>query len=123
MSRPTIITRGESVPTAEKRERRASVRLQSGAKGSCQSLSKQREVGWDATVCDISSTGIGLLLSRRFEPGTLLTVEIAQEGQKRLLVARVVRTSPQPEGGWLVGCRLASSLTEDEVQLLLGNPP
>jgi hypothetical protein len=124
MWQPKIDMRDESVPTISKREQRASVRLQSSAKGSCQSLSIQREMGWEATVRDISCMGIGLLLPRRFEPGTLLAVEIDEEpnGQKRLLVARVVRTSPQSEGGWLVGCRLASSLTEDELQLLLGNP-
>ncbi|HEY7327083.1 MAG TPA: PilZ domain-containing protein [Gemmataceae bacterium] len=125
MSRSAIEVRGEPVAAADKRERRASVRLQSGAKGSCQSLSKQRELGWEAIVRDISCTGIGLLLPRRFEPGTLLAVEIAEETneQKRLFVARVVRTSRQSEGGWLIGCRLASSLTEDELPLLLDNIP
>jgi hypothetical protein len=92
-----IEVRGESVTTTGKQERRVSVRLQSGAKGSCQSLSKQREVGWEATLRDISCTGIGLLLPRRFEPGTLLAVEIAggTKQRKHLFVARVVRTSPQ----------------------------
>jgi hypothetical protein len=125
MSQPTTLTLDEPAPAVCRRERRASVRLQSSAKGCCQSLSIQREAGWEATVRDISCSGIGLLISRRFEIGTLLAIELAEaaEGPTRLLVARVVRLLPQSEGHWLVGCKLMSSLSEDEVRLLLGNTP
>ena len=125
MSQPTSVRPDESAAATSVRERRASVRLPSSAKGSCQSLSLQREFDWEATVRDISCRGIGLLLPRRFEAGTLLAVELIEEpeGKKRLLLARVVRTSPQSEGSWLVGCTLVSSLTEDELQYLLGSAP
>ncbi len=110
--------------TAPKVERRASVRLHCDAKGHCQSVSLQREPPWQANVRDISCTGIGLLLPRRFERGTLLTVELgeAAAGQTHLLLARVVHATAQPEGNWLIGCALTSPLTEDEVQLLSTAP-
>ncbi|SRR5581483_3581515 len=110
---------------ARNAERRASVRFQSNAKGHCQSLSLQRESAWEAVVRDISCTGIGLSLPRRFERGTLLTIELTDTtgGQTHLLLARVVHSTAQPEGNWLVGCALTSSLTDDEVQLLSGNTP
>lgn len=110
-----------AVPADNKKERRACVRLESQARGSCQSLSMQREADWEAKVRDISCTGVGLLLPRRFEPGALLTIELteAAEGRRRLLLARVARAVPQSEGHWLIGCTLANPLTEDEVHLLL----
>lgn len=123
MAKANTISSPPAETAAQKDERRAAVRLQSSARGSCQSLSMQREADWEAFVRDISSSGIGLLLPRRFERGALLSIELpeAGEGRKRLLLARVARSVPQPDGGWLIGCILASPLSDDELQLLLGN--
>ncbi len=123
MTRSTTAPSSQAAPASQKRERRACVRLQSNAKGSCQSLSMQREADWQAMVRDISCTGIGLLLPRRFEPGSLLAIELteATEGRRRLLLGRVARAEPQPDGNWLIGCTMANPLTEDEVRLLIGN--
>lgn len=108
------------MPTPTPGERRATVRYQSAAHGSCQTLSTRRESDWNAAIRDISRTGIGLLLGRRFEPGALLSVEVMDpsEGQTRLLVARVVHATARAEGGWLIGCALAHALTDDEVASL-----
>ncbi len=121
MSQSTPGMTAQSTAASRKAERRVSVRFQSNAKGSCQTLSVQREAAWEATVRNISCEGIGLLLGRRFEPGALLAIELteAAEGRKRLLLARVAHATQQPEGHWLVGCTLVHPLTEDEVQLLL----
>jgi hypothetical protein len=123
MSQPITIPGDQSASAVYKVERRASVRLQSTAAGFCQSLSRQREESWQAIVRDISCNGIGLLLPRRFEPGALLTIELAEAGteRKHLLLVRVVRAAPQPENKWLLGCALMNPLAEDEVRLLLGN--
>lgn len=125
MAQSTTVSPPQAGSAVPKGERRACVRLQSSAKGSCQSLSMQRETNWDALVRDISCSGIGLVLPRRFEPGALLAVELSEapEGRTRLLLARVARAVSQTEGHWLIGCTLANPLTEDEVQLLLGNAP
>jgi hypothetical protein len=124
MSQLPPVALDKTVPAAQKRERRASVRLESNAKGHCQSLSLRRETGWEAVVRDISCSGIGLLLPRRFEVGTLLAIELAEkvEGKKHLLIARVAHATQQPEGNWLIGAAFMSPLTEDEVQLLAGIP-
>lgn len=121
MSQSTPGMNAQSATASRKGERRASVRFQSNAKGSCQTLSAQRDTAWEATVRNISCEGIGLLLGRRFEPGELLTIELteAAEGRKRLLLARVAHATSQPEGHWLVGCTLIHPLSEEEVQLLL----
>lgn len=69
---------------------------------------------------DISTSGIGLLLGRRFEPGALLSIEVMDrsEGQMRLLLARVAHATARPGGGWLVGCALVNPLTDEEVAAL-----
>jgi hypothetical protein len=120
MSQPTTAIGGVRAPAIRSEERRAFVRYQSNAKGSCQTLSTGRESSWEATVRNISSHGVGLLLGRRFEPGVLLAIEVADQsdGQMRLLLARVVHATARPEGGWLIGCCLLNSLTDDEVQSL-----
>jgi hypothetical protein len=75
---------------------------------------------WTAEVKDVSSGGIGLLLKRRFEPGTILAVE--PQGPTAdtpcVLLVRVVHATRQADGVWLLGGRLITDLTEDEVQAL-----
>jgi hypothetical protein len=98
-------------------ERRAKVRYTTSQETSCHPVA----AGWDdswwqATVRDISGGGIRLSVTRLFEPGTLLALDL--DGLLRLLVARVVHVAPQPEG-WLVGCEFISKLSEQELQVLL----
>jgi hypothetical protein len=100
-------------------ERRAAVRYPCTLASSCHTLTSRREDAWTATVKDISLTGIGLLLGRRFEPGILLAVELPAEGAPQLLLVRVVHTRSQGEGIWLIGCELVNPLTEDELQAVL----
>lgn len=120
VSQQTSARLGSSPPPNPKAERRASVRYESSLKGSCQTLSVQRETSWEATVRDVSPEGIGLLLSRRFEPGALLSIELidSRDDQSRLLLGRVAHATSRPEGGWLIGCILVSPLTEEDVQAL-----
>lgn len=122
MSQGTVSNLDETADVAHPVERRAAVRLQSNAKGSCQSLSRHLETDWQAVVRDISCTGIGLLLARRFEVGTLFTIELAgtPEGQTQMLVARVVHAALQQDGNWFFGCSFLSPLAEHELQSLIG---
>jgi hypothetical protein len=82
------------------------------------------ENAWDARVVDISATGIGLLLGRRFEPGTLLAfrLEGRTEGQSYHAVARVVHATRQAEGGWLLGCALLDPLDEPQLRAFRAAP-
>jgi hypothetical protein len=86
---------------------------------SCHPIAQARDDPWPARVRDISTGNIGLQLKRRFEPGTLLAVELQNAAQdySRTLVARV--THARSEGAqWIIGCILASKLDPDEVQSL-----
>ncbi len=101
-------------------ERRAAVRQSSDLQGVCQPMARTREVTWAATIRDISVVGMGLLLPRRFEPGTLLTVEMtSKDGRtRRYLLARVIRVERRAKA-WETGCTFLHALGHDELRELL----
>jgi hypothetical protein len=72
---------------------------------------------WFAKVRDISHTGIGLILPRRFEPGTLLSIALNSKlpAFSRTMEATVVHVMPNPDG-WVIGCTFATALSEEELQ-------
>ena len=106
-----------------RRERRTSERHPCGLDTSCLRATDAGNA-WDARVMDISSTGVGLLLGRRFEPGTLLSfrLEGRSEGQSYNAVARVVHATRQAAGGWLLGCVLLDPLDEPQLRAFRAAP-
>jgi serine/threonine protein kinase len=108
-------------------ERRASARFPCiigtfcSTNSSCLDETTDPEESWPATVQDLSIGGIGLVISRRFEPGTELRIEleIADQSASRLLTAQVVRVRPQGFGHWLVGCTFQKPMTQEELDTLL----
>ena len=100
-------------------DRRAYVRYGSQLKGSCRALSADRKHRWTAQIRDISASGIGLILNRRFEPGTVLRVKLPGSSSRRLYLVRVVRVQKHANRTWIVGCVFPRPLTDEEVQSLL----
>jgi len=66
---------------------------------------------------DISAGGIGLLSSRRFEPGTLLEVEWpGRVGKPPLRMVSCVRhVRPVASNGWALGCSFIRELDDPEL--------
>jgi hypothetical protein len=104
-------------------DRRASERQQCALETSCLRPT-DGEHAWDARVIDISATGVGLLLARRFEPGTLLSfrLEGRSEGQSYNALARVVHARRQADGRWLLGCALLDELDAAQVRAFRAAP-
>src|SRR5262249_31127210 len=76
---------------------------------------------WQATVRNLSTEGIGLILNRPVKAGMLLTVELPGHDQEPRMVKmmRVPHAAPQPGGCWWVaGGRFASQLSDAELQRL-----
>lgn len=76
---------------------------------------------WPAKVRNVSARGIMLFLDRRFEPGTILTLELddpIKAGSISMLV-RVLWPKVRCEGGWLHGCTLGRELSDDDLQTLV----
>lgn len=102
-------------------ERRAVIRYESKQEGFCHAVGAERRPRWQGLFHDISKSGLGLVLRRRFEPNAVLTVEIpgTEERRPARLLVRVVRVQRRPDGRWITGCKFAHPLTEEEVEALL----
>src|SRR5262245_13730873 len=93
-----------------------------GVEAFCRSVAAVKDDPWPARVRDLSTGSIGLHLTRRFEPGTLLVIELEKKelALSHTLVARVVDAIPSQTGtGWMVGCTLANKIAEDDLQALM----
>ena len=64
---------------------------------------------------------IGLVLARRFEPGTLLEVEIqlASQGFYRPILVQVLHVSAYAQGGWFIGGSSPKQLSDHDLITLL----
>jgi hypothetical protein len=76
---------------------------------------------WPAIVADISTTGIGLVVGIRHDPGTTLPIDLycTSSGYTRSLRVRVVRTQRMPDGHWFCGCRFDEPIHHEELDALL----
>lgn len=109
-------------PARPRREFRRNNRYRCFTQSYCQpGVGRLENFWWRSQIQDISISGIGLLLSKRFRPGTPLAVELPDpEGKSaRKLLTRVVHAYPQAEGGWLLGCALIDKLSHDEIEALM----
>jgi hypothetical protein len=107
-------------------ERRASVRYPCdpesfGSENSCRPILTRKNEAWAAAVRDLSTGGVGLAVNRRFEPGTLLSVELqdAEKTSTRTLLVRVVRITKEAQDCWVLGCAFTSKLTEADLLTLM----
>jgi PilZ domain len=80
------------------------------------------ESRWSATARDISQGGIRLQISRRYEPGATLAVELPAKAGKETCVffAKVIHVRPEKTGLWMHGCQFVSPLSQDELKRLFG---
>ena len=120
---PTLPDLGIALKTAARIECRVRPRHACDLEASCQPVAARsdNDLHWPATIRDISTGGVGLVLKRRFEPGAGLAIELPAAGDcsEQTLLARVRHATRLPDGRWLLGCAFISELSDDEVQALL----
>jgi hypothetical protein len=99
-------------------ERRVWLRYEASLSIRCGEVSGEAETGVYAVICDISRGGVQMIAPRRFEPGSVLSVELpAVRGQTALAVlACVVRAQPHGDSEWKMGCRFSAELNEEQLQ-------
>jgi hypothetical protein len=75
------------------------------------------DIMWPATVRGISFERILLVLQRRFEPRTGLSLLLPQPGSASpsSVVARVTRVDPNADGGWLLDCSFVAPMSEEQL--------
>jgi PilZ domain-containing protein len=101
---------------------RANERHAVGLPTSCQTQEGPRDGRWPAQIRDVSVSGVGLLLDRRFEPGTMLDFVLPDSAYDLppSMPVRVVHASALPGGQWLLGCVFIKTLSEEELKRFLG---
>lgn len=124
MSDSTVPSNTHS-PAATATDRRAHVRYAPAPETTCQLTAGGNNSVWWASVMDIATGGIGLLVSRRFEPGTLLAIGVENKDREfsHMLVARVVHVRKESASRYVLGARFISPLGDDELQVLLTDCP
>jgi hypothetical protein len=80
-----------------------------------------RDFIWPATITDLSTSGLGIVLGRRFEPGAGLAVELPASADRceETFLVKVLKVYPMPGGHWLLGCTFVSALSEETVETLV----
>jgi hypothetical protein len=75
----------------------------------------------NAWVLDVSLAGVGLLLNRPLEPGLSVVIRVGATAGARVfdLAARVIHATKEIGGDWVVGCRLDTPLTRDDLDALV----
>lgn len=112
-----------SLPTSsfQALERRGWIRFTCDLDATCLPSAEDPEVLWPARVLNLSCGGVGLLVSRRFEPDTLLQIELqtAKRSFSRPLLVQVLHVTGHQTGGWLIGCSFPQPLSEEELHQLM----
>jgi hypothetical protein len=101
-------------------DRRQAERYPVNADTSCPFVSPVTEDFGPVRIKDVSMAGIGLLVSKRVEPGTLLTVTLANptRGFSKTVLVRVAHVT-SVAGGYLVGGDFTAPLTYQEMTTLV----
>lgn len=74
-----------------------------------------------ARIKNVSNEGIGLIVSRKLEPGLLLAVSIANQTRSfsKTVLVRVMHVTPQAGGTFLVGGTFQTPLTYEELRTMV----
>jgi hypothetical protein len=104
-------------------EARSSMRYACTLEISCRRMVATTDIpspAWPGNALDICQHGISIVLGYQFDPGTLLAIELraAPAGAPRTLQARVIHARERTGGKWLLGCCLASALSQPEMEAL-----
>ncbi len=71
-----------------------------------------------AHIRDVSLGGVNLVCDRPFQPGQILSLElpgVVEDGDHQVL-ACVVRSVPEPDGQWSLGCVFSRELSAEDLE-------
>jgi hypothetical protein len=118
MDQQTHFTQTGTEPVSAPADRRTAPRFPSTSKLFCYPAGSgllQRRAG---RVRNVSKTGVGLLLDKCWQPGTVMMIELPGAEGPRTVRGRVIHATSQPAGTFLVGCVLDQPMTDAELQAL-----
>jgi hypothetical protein len=90
-------------------------------KAKYQKIGDPKNRDYDATVINLSASGVGLGLSEAVDTGALLSVDLigADDRIIRTILACIVQVANKPDGGWAVGCNFIRELSEQDLAALV----
>jgi hypothetical protein len=107
-------------------DQRLWARFACALQANCQLVGQESAATLPGKVLNISATGIGLLVEKAVDTGTLLNMELVPSSGKpaRTILACVVHSTHQPAGdgrvdAWALGCNFIRELTEQDLQNLV----
>jgi serine/threonine protein kinase len=107
-------------------QRRAAVRYSCNVESSCRRHTSihagdEHQDVWEATVQDLSVRGAGLIVNRRFEIGTVITLAFRSRGLEPCLSVdmRVARVESAGRSLWFIGGMFNQPLDKEAVRSLL----
>ena len=120
MPKPKSIEKTSSVNSLHV-ERRAWVRFPCDLGTACQPVAGTRGLQWPGKIINLSRGGAAVTLTRRFEVGTALAIDVQSPAGETLgtVLARVAHVSLQDDGSWLLGCAFTNPLSEEDLKALL----
>lgn len=106
---------------AEGSERRVAERFPVTSDTVCTFLSPVLEDFPPGRIKNVSSDGIGMILTEKVSAGLLLAVTLANpsRGFAKTMMVRVVHVTPQPGGTYLVGGTFETPLTYEELRCMV----
>lgn len=112
---------GSSTATLTADSKRKSERYHCSRPRQVRILARPNLLSYEAYIKDFTRTGVGLIVEPRFEPGTILAIQLrsANTGLSCVLSAIVHHCTELANGSRLLGCRLSRPLSDEEALTLL----
>ncbi len=102
-------------------ERRAAERRAVGHRLNDRLIVEVGSSGWPAYLEDISTTGAGLIVGMRQEPGSVVPLRLLHMRRREefMVQAQVVHTERRADGHWFSGCVFQEALAAEDLEQLL----
>jgi hypothetical protein len=103
-------------------ERRISPRFHCDLETSCRLLGPRKQEPIRARVLDVSTGGVALWLTRWYDSGTFLAVDLPGEKGNPDIHPSVVKVQyavPQGDSWWMVGAAFARRHRQEEIKAML----
>jgi hypothetical protein len=99
-------------------ERRTAPRLPSQLRVVCYPVGGGVSERRQARLNNVSRNGLAVVVDRRWDPGTVVIIELPLGEEVTLTRARVVHATPQLGGRYLVGCVFDTPLNDAQFRAL-----
>ena len=106
---------------AEFEEKRAAQRFPINPQSTCDFASPVLEDFGPVKIRNVSTDGIGLMISQPVAPGMLMAINLKNPAKKfsKTMLVRVIHVTPQPGGTFIMGGSFVTPLSYEELCLLV----